>query len=109
MKSQLFSIFDDVAKVHQRPFVAPNSAVATRALADIMRDDTHELFLHAADFTLNRIGVFDDELGLIDVTDFNEPVFVAHLSNIKQAVIFDLDTDESGNFVHDDTDVQGDN
>lgn len=67
MKLCVYSIFDVKAGVFNTPFFQVNDQVAKRAFSDLVNDPQSMLFKHPEDFTLWRLGEFDDQLG-----DFEE-------------------------------------
>lgn len=60
---QLYSIFDAKVSAYQPPFTAQNDAHAKRMLADTAKDPKTLFHQHPADYTLFKIGSFDDETG----------------------------------------------
>lgn len=63
MRVGLYSIFDKVASVYNAPFVMPADAAALRAFRDILSDKGTVPGRHPGDFSLVRIGSFDDSSG----------------------------------------------
>jgi len=61
----LYSIRDDVAMAFIRPFVAQSDGSAARSFLDGCADKTQPIGLHPTDYTLYRIGAFDDEKGAL--------------------------------------------
>lgn len=66
MKLFMFSIMDRASGVYDRPFVSRSDAEAVRSFTDIACDETHPVGAHPDDFTLFRVGVWDDTTGNID-------------------------------------------
>lgn len=66
----VFSIFDDKAEAFLPPFILPNQNMAKRVFADCVNSDTHQFGNNPADYTLFRLGQFDDSTGqfLLDRT-----------------------------------------
>lgn len=62
MKSQLFSIYDNQAKMFGKPFIEINQATASRACAKLVKESEEHNF-HAKDFELYMIGTMDNETG----------------------------------------------
>lgn len=59
----VFSIFDDKAEAFLPPFILPNENMAKRVFADCVNSDTHQFGANPADYTLFRLGQFDDAAG----------------------------------------------
>ncbi|AYP28676.1 MAG: nonstructural protein [Microviridae sp.] len=66
----VFSIYDDKADAFLPPFILPNQNMAKRVFADCVNSDTHQFGANPADYTLFRLGQFDDAAGrfLLDRT-----------------------------------------
>ena len=58
----MFAVYDNVAKMYLTPFVETTDGTAVRAIQDAMKGD-HPFAKHPEDFTLSRLGVYDEELG----------------------------------------------
>jgi len=63
MKMNAYSIFDSASGIYQRPFFMPADGQATRAFKDISCDADHEIGKHPEDYSLWRVGIFDDNKG----------------------------------------------
>lgn len=63
MNLQAYSIFDNKALVYHAPFFAINDGVAVRMLSDLANDLNTNIGRHPSDFSLFRVGVFDDNKG----------------------------------------------
>lgn len=66
MKLNAYSIYDHKAKMYMRPFFVHNSAVATRTIADLVNDTTHEIGKHPEDYSLFFLGEWDDNTAAFD-------------------------------------------
>lgn len=62
MKKPMFAVYDNVAKMYLTPFVETTDGTAVRAIQDAMKGD-HPFAKHPQDFTLSRLGIYDEELG----------------------------------------------
>ena len=62
MKKPMFAVYDNVAKMYLTPFVETTDGTAVRAIQDAMKGD-HPFAKHPEDFTLSRLGLYDEELG----------------------------------------------
>lgn len=77
MRVQLYSIFDRKARVYLAPFVSRSETDAIRQISASFRDpqmrDT-PVGQHPEDFSLTRVGAFDDETGQIEALTPPHPV-----------------------------------
>lgn len=65
-KKLLFSIYDDVTKMYEPPFVDINKGSAMRRIQDLMQSNPQSPYTKFPDnFTLMEIGEFTEETGLI--------------------------------------------
>lgn len=60
MMYDVFSVHDEKAAAFLPPFILPNEAMAKRVFADCINSDTHQFGANPADYTLFRLGQFDD-------------------------------------------------
>lgn len=60
MKLNIYSIFDSASGLYCRPFFTQSDAEAIRSFSDIATDSEHPIGKHPADYTLFRVGIFDD-------------------------------------------------
>lgn len=65
MKKPMFAVFDNVAKMYMKPFLEITDGTAIRAMQDAMKGD-NPLAQHPQDFTLTRLGMFDETDGSLD-------------------------------------------
>ncbi len=63
MKLVIYSIFDTATGLYSRPYFSQADAEAMRAFADIIQDAEHPCGKHPEDYSLVRIGMFDDTRG----------------------------------------------
>jgi hypothetical protein len=66
MKLNAYTIFDVASGVHMRPFFSQADGQAVRGFKDIATDAEHEVGKHPEDYTLYRIGSFNDQTGKIE-------------------------------------------
>lgn len=59
----VYSVYDEVSGLFGFPVLFPRDAVATRNFGDIIGSDGTVLHSHPADFSLKRIGFFDEHTG----------------------------------------------
>jgi hypothetical protein len=66
MKLNVYSIFDSAAKAYTNPFFMHNDGLAIRAFSDnVNSEQENNISKHPDQFTLFRIGEFDDSSGEI--------------------------------------------
>lgn len=59
----VYSVFDQRVKCYAQPFYAANNEVAARMFSDVVNDTGTVVGRHPSDFSLHRIGSFNDNLG----------------------------------------------
>jgi len=60
MKLNAYAIFDSASGLYQRPIFAQSDGEVLRSFADVAADESHPIGKHPEDYSLHRIGVFDD-------------------------------------------------
>ena len=65
MRQNVYSIRDRCSKLYDRPWVAHSDAAAVRSFTDIATDEEHPIGRHPEDFTLFRIGTWDEQEGVL--------------------------------------------
>lgn len=58
---EVFSVHDEKADAFLPPFILPNIAMAKRAFGNCVNSQNHQFAENPADFTLFRLGQFNDE------------------------------------------------
>lgn len=61
MKMTIYTIFDAAAQTFTRPIFLPADGMATRVFVDMIQDPNQELHKYPQDYTLFRIGTYDDQ------------------------------------------------
>ena len=69
MKLNVYSIYDTASGTYMRPFFLQSDGQATRAFKDIATDAEHEIGKHPEDYSIHRIGIFDDQKGTLHHED----------------------------------------
>jgi len=69
MKLNVYSIFDNASGLYSRPFYAQSDGEAIRSFSDIACDADHPIGMHPADYTLFRVGIWDDNTGKLTDED----------------------------------------
>jgi len=68
MKHEMFSIFDVKAQAYLPPFVLPSEAMAIRVFGDCVNSNDHQFAKHPGDYTLFKLGTFDDSVCVVSCT-----------------------------------------
>jgi len=63
MKLNAYSIYDTASGTFMRPFFTTADGQAMRSFKDISTDADHEIGKHPEDYTLYRLGIFNDNTG----------------------------------------------
>lgn len=63
MKHNAYSIFDTASGLYSRPFFTQSDGEAIRSFTDIANDAEHPIGKHPGDYTLFRLGIWDDRDG----------------------------------------------
>lgn len=70
----LFSIYDTRAEIFNPPFAIPTQGQAIRDFGDLVKDPQSRISKHPDDYKLVKLGVFDDNTGVILPADQIETV-----------------------------------
>ena len=65
MLKRIYCVHDVKSEAFLEPFFAPTDAVATRSFGDCVNNPQHPFGQHPADYTLFRIGEWNDSHGAI--------------------------------------------
>lgn len=66
MKLNIYSIYDTASGTYLRPFFTGADGDAARSFSDLAIDAEHQIGKHPADYTLFRLGSFNDNTGKIE-------------------------------------------
>lgn len=69
MKLNIYSIYDTAAGLYSRPFFCQSDAEAIRMFADLSVDAEHPVGNHPEDYSLFRLGIYDDVKGSLGNED----------------------------------------
>lgn len=61
-----YSVYDSKMKLYLPPFFTERDEIAVRSFCDLAIDPNHTFGRHPADFTLFKIGIFDQETGILE-------------------------------------------
>lgn len=84
MQQVIVSIHDSIAEVFARPIFCANEGVALRSLRDEVNNPQSDVAIHSKDYSLYRVGVFDDNTGII--TPEPIPVLLCRAESLKESV-----------------------
>jgi len=65
MLQKMYSVYDEKAQAFSPPFFLHADGMATRAFSDCVNAKAHHFNKHPYDYTLFRIGEFDDTKGMV--------------------------------------------
>lgn len=69
MKMNIYSIYDTASGLYSRPFFCQSDQEALRSFSDISTDAEHPIGKHPEDYSLFRIGIFNDSNGNLQNED----------------------------------------
>lgn len=72
MKLKIYSIRDKKAEVYFTPMFLSNDAVAIRMLRGELMSPTSNIAAFPEDYSLHKVGIFDDETGIISLIELEE-------------------------------------
>ena len=84
MQTNIYSVYDSKAACFMPPFFLHNDSLAQRAMLGALMEESHQFYKHAEDFTLYKLGVFDDGVGVIESEI--SPQAICNLSMLKVAM-----------------------
>ncbi len=67
MLMHVYSFFDTASGAYMRPFVAQADGEATRVFDDLVADREHPMGKHPEDYSIFRVGSFNDQNGALTV------------------------------------------
>jgi len=70
----MFAVKDKAADAFISPFFLPTDSMAIREFTYAAKDGTHKFCIHPHDYSLYKLGTFDDSNG--KVSAFVEPLFL---------------------------------
>lgn len=103
MKLNAYTIFDTASGVYMRPFFAAADGEALRGFKDIATDATHQVGKHPEDYTLFRLGSFNDTTAALQgeapekLMTGLEAVSIDRQVNRDQLEIFDKEINNGAN------------
>ncbi len=83
MKHNIYSIYDTAAALYMRPIFVQSDGQAVRLFSDLACDAESEVGKHPEDYTLIRLGIYDDTTG--NLTNENNASLVTGLECVAKA------------------------
>lgn len=65
MQQHIYSVYDQAAAAYLPPFTMHNDNMAKRIFIDTINQADHAFAKNPADYTLFRLGTFDDSTGIV--------------------------------------------
>ncbi len=95
MNLNIYAIYDTAIGCYMRPFFTQSDGEAIRGFTDIALDAEHPIGKHPEDYSLYRIGVYNDQTGKINAED-KQCLCTAHeriaaTRNVNQDNVQELD------------------
>lgn len=69
MQSFIYTIYDVKAKAYLQPMFLATDAIAVRSFSNAINKKDHSFNTNPEDYTLHRIGLFDDETAQMQTSD----------------------------------------
>lgn len=82
MKTKVYAVMDNKLSAFMTPFFSHNDETAQRSILVALSHAESAIAVAPDDYDLYKIGIFDDESGLIDSEP--TPVFVVRAANLKK-------------------------
>lgn len=81
MKLEMYSVYDKVAQAYMPPFFTHNEGLAVRSFGASVNNPETVFFRHPTDYTLHKLGNFDDNSGEFELQ--HEPLKVCSAMDLK--------------------------
>lgn len=95
MRLNIYAIYDTASGAYMRPFFVHSDGQAIRAFSDIATDANHDIGKHPEDYTLYRIGTYDDQNGKLHPEDPSSlataMALVAASRNVNKGELLEFD------------------
>jgi len=83
MITNMYVVYDSKSECYNKPFCLINDKVAFRSAESIVEDKTSEIAKHPEDYTMFRIGTYEDLTAEIELLSSREVICRFHQLNIK--------------------------
>lgn len=80
---KMYSIYDKVSNAFTTPFYAHNDGMAVRMFSNTVNDPSTQISQSVADYSLFRVGLFDEQTGLL-TPESNGPERVMFALELKE-------------------------
>ncbi len=91
MLMHVYSIYNTASGSYMRPFTAHADGEASRLFSDLVADEKHPVGMHPEDYSLYRLGSFNDQNGALTIEGAPECLCTAmelvalHRANDKES------------------------
>ena len=83
MKKIYYAVYDRKSEMYSQPFLEIKDGTAIRAVQDlVINQKDHAFAKHPSDFSLHKLGDFDDETGVIEGT--TKPIKVIEIETLGE-------------------------
>ena len=83
MRTNLYSIYDTIAEVFNKPFTHHNDSAAIRAFTDSLKENQYN---HKDDYALYAVGEWDDNKGVIHAYDVPKKIYTGLEIKLGQSI-----------------------
>jgi hypothetical protein len=66
MKMMIFAVYDAAVNAYMQPFFCRSTAESIRSFTTAVNESGNQMNKYAKDYTLFRLGVYDDQLGVFE-------------------------------------------
>jgi hypothetical protein len=81
MKKVYYAVYDRKAEIYSTPFLEVTDGTAIRALQEAVRQGEHQFAKHPSDYSLHRLGTFEDTTAEIVVEEKKKIIEVETLGD----------------------------
>ncbi len=86
----MYVVYDSKSECYNKPFCMINDKVALRSAETIVADDNNEISKHPEDYTMFRIGTFEDTTAVLELLAAMEVICRFHQLSVRPAPELDL-------------------
>ena len=81
MKKVYYAVYDRKAEVYSTPFLEITDGTAIRAVQEAVAEGNHPFAKHPSDYSLHRLGMFEDSTAAITVEEKKKIIEVETLGD----------------------------
>lgn len=85
MQTFIYTIYDVKAKAYLLPIMMATDAIAVRSFTNVINQEGHQFNQNPEDYTLHRIGLFDDENA--EIKHYNPELIISGLQALDTSAI----------------------